>query len=134
MRQVSVGQGRGQGSHPKQSQDEGRCPCMVTEHFHSIKHTQLCLLPPPPPLLAVLILTEVDQLTKDAQHALRRTMEKYTATCRLILCCNSTSKVIDPIRSRCLGVRVSAPTLDEVSIALTFEMLGFQIWPFCPTI
>jgi len=61
------------------------------------------------------VLTEVDHLTKDAQHALRRTMEKYMATCRVILCCNSTSKVIPAIRSRCLGIRVAAPSVDEVS-------------------
>lgn len=62
----------------------------------------------------VILVTEVDRLSRDAQHALRRTMEKYMATCRLILYCNSTSKVIPAIRSRCLAVRVAAPKQEEV--------------------
>ncbi|XP_029045441.1 replication factor C subunit 3 [Osmia bicornis bicornis] len=62
----------------------------------------------------VVLLTNVDQLTKDAQHALRRTMEKYVATCRLILCANSTSRVLPAIRSRCLGIRVPAPTVSDI--------------------
>lgn len=61
-----------------------------------------------------IVLSEVDDLTKDAQHALRRTMEKYVATCRIILCVNSTARVIPAIRSRCLGIRVAAPHPDDI--------------------
>lgn len=66
----------------------------------------------------VVLLTEVDKLTKDAQHALRRTMEKYMSTCRLILCCNSTSRVIPAVRSRCLCLRVPAPSLEQIGTIL----------------
>ena len=62
----------------------------------------------------------MDKLTKDAQHALRRTMEKYMTTCRVILCTNSTSKVIPAIRSRCLAIRVAAPSLDDMVTVLQF--------------
>ncbi|RXH81634.1 hypothetical protein DVH24_035055 [Malus domestica] len=46
----------------------------------------------------VLVLNEVDKLSREAQHSLRRTMEKYSAYCRLILCCNSSSRVTEAIR------------------------------------
>jgi thiamine phosphate synthase YjbQ (UPF0047 family) len=42
---------------------------------------------------AVVVITEADKLSRDAQHALRRIMEKYMANCRYILICNSTNKV-----------------------------------------
>ncbi|CAF3335022.1 unnamed protein product [Rotaria sp. Silwood1] len=66
----------------------------------------------------VIVIVEVDKLTRDAQHGLRRTMEKYVSSCRLILCCNSTSRVIPAIRSRCLAIRVAAPTINEISKVL----------------
>ena len=68
----------------------------------------------------VVILNEVDHLTKDAQHGLRRTMEKYMANCRIILLCESVSKVIDPLRSRCLAIRIAAPSHDEIVSALNY--------------
>lgn len=65
-------------------------------------------------VIPVLVLNEVDKLSREAQHSLRRTMEKYSASCRLILCCNSSSKVTEAVRSRCLNMRVNAPTEEQV--------------------
>ncbi len=62
----------------------------------------------------VVVLNDADHMTKEAQHTLRRTMEKYADNCRLILCCESLSKLIEPLRSRCLAIRVAAPEPAEI--------------------
>lgn len=49
----------------------------------------------------IIHLDECDSLTKEAQQALRRTMENYSGNARFILSCNYQSKIIDPIKSRC---------------------------------
>lgn len=69
-----------------------------------------------------VVINEADSLTRDAQAALRRTMEKYSRNIRLIMVCDSMSSIISPIKSRCLMVRCPAPT-DQETIKILNEVV-----------
>ncbi|EDQ86965.1 uncharacterized protein MONBRDRAFT_38211 [Monosiga brevicollis MX1] len=65
-----------------------------------------------------VVIVEADRLTRKSQQALRRIMESYVSNCRYILICNSSTKILAPIRSRCLQMRVGAPTMSEMCAVL----------------
>jgi len=67
----------------------------------------------------IIFLDECDALTREAQQALRRTMENYTQNCRFILSANYSSKIIDPIQSRCAMFRFKP--LDKKEIFAIIE-------------
>jgi len=68
----------------------------------------------------VLILDEADNMTAPAQQALRRTMEKYTKNCRMILICNYSNKIIPPIQSRCVVFRFAFLNNDDIKSRVNY--------------
>jgi len=67
----------------------------------------------------LVLIHNIDCMSYYAQTSLRRTMEKYSGTCRFIMWCRSLSKIIDPLKSRALCIRVSAPSDEELLGELT---------------
>ncbi|CAM9401428.1 unnamed protein product [Ectocarpus sp. 12 AP-2014] len=65
-----------------------------------------------------IVLRGAGNISKQAQAGLRRTMEKFTGSCRLILVSTSASRVIEPLRSRCVSVRVPLPSAGDLAAAL----------------
>ncbi len=70
----------------------------------------------------IIFLDEADSLTPDAQSALRRTMESYSMSCRFILSCNYSSKIIEPIQSRCAIYRFTP--IDAAALKQRLEYIA----------
>lgn len=76
----------------------------------------------PPGRHKIVLLDEADSMTPAAQQALRRTMELHSNTTRFALACNLSSKIIEPIQSRCVVVRFQRLIPEEVASRLRFVL------------
>lgn len=75
----------------------------------------------------LVILDEGDAMTESAQQALRMIMTEYSSTTRFAIACNDSSKIIEPIQSRCAIVRFTKLNDEEVLERLKFVLDKEQI-------
>lgn len=75
-------------------------------------------------LYKIVIINLIDNLSYYAQASLRRTMEKYATTCKFIFISNQLSKVHEPLKSRCLMVRIPAPS--DIMLASTIMNIAVK--------
>lgn len=65
-------------------------------------------------IFKIVLINNLDNMSYYAQTSLRRTMERYNDKCRFVMWCKSLSKVITPLQSRCICLRVPSPEDDEI--------------------
>ena len=65
-------------------------------------------------IFRTVLINNIDNLSYYAQTSLRRTMEKYSSTCRFIMWCTCSTRVIEPLISRCIFFTLNSPTDQEL--------------------
>lgn len=87
--------------------DRSLMQCFISE----IIHTRLLVDIPH----RIIVVEDADMLSTEAQESLRRTLETCIGSCRFIFLVNNEGKMIAPIYSRCMTVKIAAPTVDEIA-------------------
>lgn len=87
---------------------------LVQDIIQEYAKTQMLNISKDMKLFKIVIINTIDNLSYYAQTSLRRTMEKYANTCKFIFICNQLSKMIEPLKSRCLLVRIPSPTKEQI--------------------
>lgn len=95
---------------------------VVRNKIKTFAQTKILL---PPGRHKIIILDEADSMTPGAQQALRRTMEIYSNTTRFAFACNQSSKIIEPLQSRCAILRYNKLADDQV-LARLLEITKFE--------
>jgi replication factor C subunit 2/4 len=90
---------------------------VVRDKIKSFAHQKVTV---PENMHKIVILDEADSMTESAQQALRMIMTEYSETTRFALACNDSSKIIEPIQSRCAIVRFTKLGDDEILERLNF--------------
>jgi replication factor C subunit 2/4 len=88
---------------------------VVREQIKSFAQKKVSL---PPGKTKIIFLDEADSLTEGAQHALRMIISNFSETTRFVLSCNTSSKIIEPIQSRCIILRFGKLRDNEVELNL----------------
>lgn len=75
----------------------------------------------------VVYIKNLDNLSQLCQYSLRRTLEKYSDTCRFIMCCNILSKIIEPLKSRCLCYNIKSISNKKLTELILYEIYKKKI-------
>lgn len=87
---------------------------LIQEIIQNYAKTELLNILKYKKLFKVVIINKLDNLSYYAQASLRRTMEKYSDSCKFIFICDQLSKINEPIRSRCIMIRTPLPTNEQI--------------------